>query len=403
MAKPVTRVPPQGLLKPYLATTLFCSQNVKDADLHADLIDQAIKILSDPHRTLIETFRSIKLGGLTVGAFVYVHNRLASWANDEFYDVTQELVVIAVKAGLIGICCSETSARDRVVRKLERCAPLPRKMLERAFVGTQATAMWLNGTHTPTASKANAKAMTGPALEMALDPLGDQSFFYSAVKSRGTYAQGITVGTAPSASRVWINRPADWKTFGQNLEAVLDHYKKIEGSDTTPEPWLKVLAQDLGHIDKATDPYEVALIAPELLSDAEIEPSQRERALAWGNDSKFEIVEHEGPSPTCQVSLRGKKIGKVKLRLEMVAEIAVATASWTFKAPGADADIEACSALIERPDCLRIYYENGNTLAEGRLFNPAYRDQSFNVPLRPSLRLPTTACGVDFGPELDVG
>ena len=377
MAKPASRKPPKSLLKPYLAATLLRGTGATGATLLADLTKQAFKEIPDPDRTLVEAFLPVVLGGVEMQAFVYVHRRLASWTTAQFYDETHELVVIAVKADHIGLCCSEPSMRDRLSRKLTGCATLPRSLLEQAFVGTQAKAMWLSGVHTPTASKANAKAMTGPALELALDPLGDQSFYYSAVKSSGAYHPDILVGTAPSASRIWVNRPADWDTFGHDLEAVLDHCAKMRGTTSAAQQWLQVLAQTAGDISTAANPYALALIAPELLSEAEIDNDVRENAIVWAYDGKFEITGHNGPAPSCRVSLRGEEIGTMDLTFRMVAEKAVATVVWSNPVAGFEDDRAICADLVARSDCLRIYYANGSTLAEGRLFNPAYRDQRF--------------------------
>lgn len=380
MPKPIPRNPPDKVLKPYLAVTLLHGVDASGAALFDSLSDQAATFIEYRGRKLFERFLPVDLGGVRVQVFVYKHKRLASWATKEFYDVTHELVVIGVKDDLIGLSCSEPTMRDRLSGKLDQCDAFPRALVERAFVGTQANAIWLSGVHTPTASKANAKAMTGPALELALDPLGDQSFYYSAVKSRGAYDAEVAVGTAPASSRIWINRPKDWASFGQALEAVLDHIGRfaLAAASTTPsEPWLKVLAQSRGDIAAATEPYAVALIAPELFSEAEIASDVREKAIAWAYEGKFEVISHTGASPHCRVSLDGQEIGTVELTFAMVGEKAHATPVWSDLPDGFEAEREACGELLARTDCLRVYYANGTTLAEGRLFEQAYRDQRF--------------------------
>lgn len=380
MVKPAQRDLPDGLLKPYLSATLLRGSGATGRALFDGISKQADTLIEYRDRKLPERFRPVDLCGMQVQAYVYEHRRLASWATREFFDVTYELVVIGVKNNLIALCCSEPAMRDRLSGKLNKCEALPRVLLERAFVGAQATAMWLSGVHTPTASKANAKAMTGPALELALDPLGDQSFYYSAVKSRGAYPD-VAVGTAPASSRIWINRPANWQAFGQALEAVLDHvgtFAAATASVTPEQPWLKMLAQSRGDIKAATNPYAVALMAPELLSDAEIPSEVRERAITWAYDGRFEVIGHVGESPRCRVSLKDREIGTVELIFDMVGEKARATPVWSDMPDGFEAEREACGELLSRADCLRVYYADGTTLAEGRLFEQAYRDQRFN-------------------------
>lgn len=149
-----------------------------------------------------------------------------------------------------------------------------------------------------------------------------------------------------------------------------------------PQAWLQVLAQAAGDISNATNPYAVALMAPELLSDAEIDGDVREKAIAWAYEAEFEVKSHVGPAPTCRVLFRGNEIGTVTLTFRTVAEKAVASTAWTNLVHGFEEEREICGTLLERSDCLRIYYDDGTTLAEGRLFNPAYRDQRFDWTFR---------------------
>lgn len=241
MARKPLRKLPAAILKPYLsAGFLQLVSKKKPAEALEECASLIMKLTSDTSgRTFRESFAVSETAGLAIQAHVYINKRLSPWATDEFFDETNELVVIAAKGDLIAIVCSESSLRDRLAKKIAVARPLKRDLLERAFVGNQAKAMWLTGVHTPTAAKASAKSMTGPALELALDPLGDQSFYYSAVKSSGAFDGKTVIGAAPASSRIWVNRPKDWNAFATTLSDLIDHIATTEKDKSVAQPWLQ--------------------------------------------------------------------------------------------------------------------------------------------------------------------
>ncbi|AYM14656.1 MULTISPECIES: hypothetical protein [Agrobacterium] len=384
MVQQALRKLPTAILKPYLsAGFLRLVSKGKPAKALQEFATQIVELTSDANgRKFRESFAVSTTAGLTIQAHVYVNKRLSPWASGEFYDETNELVVIAVRNDLVAIVCSESSMRERLTKKIAIAKPLKSDLLERAFVGSQAKAMWLTGVHTPTAAKASAKSMTGPALELALDPLGDQTFYYSAVKSSGAFDGKTVIGAAPSSSRIWVNRPKDWKAFTTTLSGLIDHIATTEKGSSVAQPWLQVLAQTVGEASTATDPYAVALISPELLAEDTIDQATRERAIAWAYESELTVLDHSGPSPRCRVSLGGTEIGSVEITIAGAADRSYASATWSDQVEGCQLEREQCSQLIERPECLRIYYADGTTLADGRLFTQAYRDQRFDWDFR---------------------
>jgi hypothetical protein len=170
--------------------------------------------------------------GLWVSTITYSQSAPPVWATADSGipdEVSQHLVIIAAKGDRAAICASDTSVYPALVRAIAGSfSPVDRSSMDRAFVGRQARAIWMNGVHAPTDVKPTAKTLMGSALEYAIDPLGDQSFYYSAMRSTVTLDQGgrpvaRVVGVSPANSRVWTGRPKDWDTFVNELEALIDH------------------------------------------------------------------------------------------------------------------------------------------------------------------------------------
>jgi len=93
-------------------------------------------------------------------------------AEEAVEDELNQLIVVAVQGSSVALCASDGAMRDRIVKNLRAACRMSREAIT-AFVGGDAKALWLNGVHTPTASKADTKAMTGTTLEYALDPIAD--------------------------------------------------------------------------------------------------------------------------------------------------------------------------------------------------------------------------------------
>jgi hypothetical protein len=188
------------------------------------------------------------------------------------------------------------------------------------------------------------------------------------------------VGTAPGAARIWTARK-DWAAFGAAINDIFDAIAASSAAPPEEQAWLDVLAKDAGSIDAATDPYELAIVPPELLTDVEIDPAERDLAINWAYQSSFDITASDGPNLTAKVRLDGNYIGTVSLTFTVASRKIVAEATWSDEQMGFEADRVACAEIMGKPDHLRIYYD-GATLADGFLFNPAYQDRKFTWDFR---------------------
>lgn len=366
-------------LKPYLSAVLLRgSAGTSDEELLSSAMTEARRLIAETaERRAVKTFDA-EAGSSTLRlqAHVYRHRRLSPWANQDFHDETHELLVIAAKQGVVAVSCSEAKMRDKLAQQLPGLQPFPREALERAFVGDRANALWLSGVHPITASKATSKALLGPALEYALDPLGDQSFYYSAVRSAVAIdGKATSVGAAPGAGRIWTARKS-WSEFAEALDSIIDAAKAALTGPPGRQGWLTLLAGQSGDLADAADPYAIAIVPPELLRDDAIDADEKLKLIDWAYRAGFELTGSDGPSPIARVRLDGREIGTLRLDFEEKAGKFVAIPAWTDEAEGHEDERTQCNALVARPDCLRVYYD-GLTLAEGYLFDPAYRDQPF--------------------------
>lgn len=269
----MARRPAPPPFRPYLAPILVRSvDNVAGPGLLAALAaEMETMVASAGPRTLLRASPAIVNGALRTVTLEYEHRSDPAWAPaGAFTDLAHHLLVVLVKGRLAAICASESALRSRIDRTLVAARPISRSEIESGFVGDEAKALWLDGIHTRSDAKPDAKALTGRALEIAIDPLGDQTYAFKAVRSRVplTLSGGATrpvVGASPDEGRLWLNRPQNWTDFIADTEAILD----VVTATAAGPPIVRFpeLAQGVSSLAAVSDANAVAFVPPELMAD----------------------------------------------------------------------------------------------------------------------------------------
>jgi hypothetical protein len=181
-------------------------------------------------------------------ARIWRRSRLAAWATDgsRFVDVEHELFVAVRRRHLVAVIGPE-AVRSALRTWMERA---PRPAIGRIRVGAmnaallaggEAKTMWLRNTRSRSATRPDAKALSGVDLDAALDPIGDGSFALSAVRiaipdhDQRTAFTG-TVGTTPRKSRVWSGPTADALEFFSAVGEVLEMIQETVDSGAARQP-----------------------------------------------------------------------------------------------------------------------------------------------------------------------
>jgi hypothetical protein len=330
-------------------------------------------------RTLLRTSPTLVNGALRTVTFEYEHRSGPAWAPPGTYtDLVHHLLVVSVKGRLAAICASEAALRSRIDRILAAARPIPRIEIENGFVGDRAKALWLNGIHASSDAKPDAKTLMGRALELAIDPLGDQTYAFKAVRSRVPLALsgGATavIGASPDEGRLWLNRPASWAAFLADTETVLD--AAAAAAAAPPTVRFPALAQGVTSLAAVTDAYAVAVAPPELMAE-DVDPLIKQLAARWAYGSDFQVIPGAGPDLTATVTFEGVVLGDLSVTLVMVADRVAFGLAWINQPAAGAAGRAAFDAMTEAHDWLKIYYGSGHTIADGRCFSSAYTDQSF--------------------------
>jgi|GEM_PF-475946 len=371
-------------LRPYLAAVfLEASGKLKDQAL-AQAVLQDMKLALSDTRTEVHTNPPAKFNGLTFASLVVRETRAPAWlAGNALADITHHLAIVAVQADKVALVVSDSALRRTMEMSITHARVVSRDLMARAFIGDQASVVWLNGVHAQVSVKPDSKTLTGSALEDALDPLGDQTYTLSALRSRpeiGGLANAITkeaktIGVAPGVGRIWLGRPASWNDFTEQIGHLLAHLS----SPPAVSDRFSYLAQPVTSLGGVRDAYAVA-VRPSVLLDHDAPQAELDKAERWARQARYAVTAiPKSPNLLVEVSLDGHVVGKLGITVSSAPtksdpEKMEVVLAWRKR--GADKKLaDECREFLDHPHTLVLSYDSGHAVADGRCFLRGHTDQ----------------------------
>lgn len=322
----------------------------------------------------------------------YVEKRPPSWFTGEgLTDVLNHLVVVARRGDLYAFLFTDNGLRSAVARKfgstetspLADVQRLSAAQINKAFVESRVRTLWLSGTHRRTVIKADSKVLAGLELETSLDPLGDQSYYFSSVRSTMPLADDArpsVVGASPSGSRLWIGPTKSWDEFTGLVDAIFVRAAKHMDDKARPDRPLPILAAPSTDLTGIKQPYDVAFIVPEQASvpdGADIDGEAR-WLQQFGDTARFEITPTDGsPNFEADVFWADDRLGRLAFEFEPTSRTEVRLRSRKLKGFDKDDTEKALLKICEAPENLTIYFDTGHTYARGLFYEIRFRDARF--------------------------
>lgn len=376
-------------LKPYLSAVLLkdASSNTRSNLAKAVLDEIPPLIKKTVARTIVNQTKVTKQKGLDIGTIIYRQASTPSWLiGTQFEDIEHHLVVVASVGNLVALVASDSAMRDNLAKNISAASPMGKTLTADAFIGPDAKSIWLSGVHASTSVKADSKTLTGPSLEHALDPLGDQSYVLSAIRSQPvvTGLNGVSqrpvIGVAPFSSRIWLGRPTDWDKFVEQLEALLLHLKQPH----TPSDLYNFLSQPVTDIKAVADAYGLTIIPSAMLTeDTGITDDVRREASRWAYDASYNVSGSKSANLEVEIRLDQALLGTVDLKISADKEGRVElTPKWVKKGPTSDELRATCLTYLSDPEQIKIYYDSGHTIAGGACFCMGWTDHVLHWDFR---------------------
>lgn len=381
-----------SMLKPYksllLAQTIDkSSQNV----LIDSIVDEAQSLLelSSPKRKLIEKKTETVDVSINFGIIYYTVQTPAAWTSDpNIEDFLNHLFVVIQYKNYFAFYLSETPKRGLLskqfngvstlsIGKLETISPY---RLNTAFVHGDTRTLWLSATHRRTTIKPDSKILAGLNLRDALDPLQDQSYYFTAARSYALIgSKKIPIGCSPRGSSIWTGLSISWTDF---LDSVIDLLKQVENSSTLTESPLPVVASPVSKtVNELKIPFDMAFI-PSNLDDPNIDQKDRTEIELWTYHSCFKDIvmpSTEESKINADIYLNEEKLGTITFDLEVSDSGDV---SWTVdgKSESNDVKNDFMKALehAKNPNWIRMWFDTGYTISEGQIYEVRHRDFPFS-------------------------
>lgn len=347
---------------------------------------EIIELIHDrPGLEVKGTVAAASIGELEAGFIHYAEQRQATWTTDPaVQDVIQHLVLICRREHHIAIYASDHRFREVLRNKFQDLTattglgatdPISPGELNAAFVQGPTRTLWLGGTHSRTSVKADSKVLAGLDLRDALDPLGDQSYYFSAAR---TVVQGVKVpvGVTPRRSSIWAGISTTWKDFLETVQLLLRHLSLIIEPNHAPLPVLALSTSDTSRVQNA---FDVSLQPPELLADdPTIDEETRADAERWAFRSYLKVTKTDGADFEARAFFDREPLGTLDFEIDLSLPQRVKLKVGGEPESVATADLhEQARRHCEKRTWLKIRYDSGHTISDGSVFEVRFRDMPF--------------------------
>lgn len=385
---------------PYLSVTLYRATNeqvIGPSDLITAIRDlakeNAEKKGKERPRFPSVLDPSIEVDGTTLALAHYVEKRAPSWFIGEgITDTLNQLIIVAKRGNLYALLFSDNGLRSTVSRKVLRATEGPfaritrlnSSQINKAFVESEVRTLWLSGTHRRTVIKPDSKILSGLELETSLDPLGDQTYYFSSVRSTMSLSDRLTsavVGANPSGSRIWIGPTRSWDEFVRSISIILDRAEIYMNDAVRPDKPLPILASTISTLEGIEQPFDLAFIVPEQVHDGDGEADEVE--VRWlqqfGDAARFEIMAVTGSADfRADVFWADERLGRLQFDFEQTSGASIRLK--IRKVDGFDRDGRQAEILkiCRQPENLTVYFDTGHTFSRGHFYETRFRDARFS-------------------------
>jgi len=377
-------------LKPYksLIITKVKSEVVLSSLVNEIMDDlmECLEIGPTSKRQLVNRFDVFEDGSLTIGVMHYREECQPSWTFEvSIQDNVNHLIIICAQRQYVSIFLSDPKRKHPVTNRilqdgdhdLKSLELISQGLLNAAFVKGPTRTLWLSGTHRQTSIKPNNKILSGLDLRDALDPLGDQTYHFTAARCVPV-ASVIPepVGISPRKSQVWTGPSKTWDDFRYIVSKILS---QVESTTIPINAPLPVIAISSPEVSQVFGPFDIAIVPPELLADdSSLDEETRQEMELWGYQSNFEILEANENKFVSEVSLKGQVLGKIKFDLDIAPYKPVSwKVSESFCESGQEKLYEEAFKLVQRKAWVKIWFESGHTISNGEIFEVRHRDTPF--------------------------
>jgi hypothetical protein len=309
----------------------------------------------------------------------YKLNKIPTWLKgSELLDLENHVFVSISAGNYIAFYFSEKGMKDEIRSYFNKVGLLflraiDIKKLNYNFINEDNIKMlWLLGIHGRNSFKADSKVLGGDNVADTLDPLNDQSYMMSAVRTEiGDTKRSI--GLNPFKSSIWRGPCKDWSTFENRVIEILDILNKNDKKEDSP---IGILAYPISEMKGIKSPYEFSIIDYDFFNE---DDGQRQKELLkkLKNDYFVEVNQSiASHNISITIYYKNDNVGDIKVEPEIndyEVSFKITNKNHRIRKP-----FEDYIKIFKYPELIKCWYESGHALINGMLFKTDYRDVSYN-------------------------
>jgi hypothetical protein len=310
----------------------------------------------------------------------YSLNKSPSWTvRNDIYDVENHIALTITLGSYVAFYFSEKGMKDSIREyfknpPLTNLHPVEISQLNHLFINEDNIKMiWLLGIHGKNTFKADSKVLGGRSVAESLDPLEDQSYMMSAVRT-AVGNKNKTIGLNPFKSSVWKGPCKDWGTFEKNVIEILDNLNSNRLNNPSP---IGILASPINNLNNVKDAYDFSIIDPETLS-YEMSTSKSDLVRRISAKYSVEISSTLSSNFTIKVYYENCYCGELTIKLNL-REYEVFFEITNQQAVNQKKELLSYYARIFRhPELIKCWYESGHAVVNSWIFKTDYKDVTYN-------------------------
>ncbi len=373
-----SKIPLTGV-RPYLSAVMLTGTLSKKKLAETLIREATSRVISTvtAKRRVLDGPSINKHGDFFIGSIFYKETTAPAWdSGRQFSDVTHQFAWIVVRGQRAALIASDSAMRESMQCAMTSASIIGRNEAFDAFVGSQARAVWLNGTHAQTDVKPEAKMLMGTALEEALDPLSDHSYHLSALRSQPTIPalRSKTLGVALSSGRVWSVRAQSLTGLLSDVGALFDRLDTPSARSTRYD----FLSQPIAGLADVENAYSVSVL-PTLLLDASgagASAAEIAQAQEWAYESKYIVQPGVGANFKVQVTHCGTNIGTLEIYPSSTGpRVSLVSAGWQPADPAMMRWREEAEQYLLDEKQVKVHYDSGHAISGGECYRGGFVDQ----------------------------
>jgi len=367
---------------PYLSILLAVKS--KSMGEEFDYHEAILKILSDESdgemirgNSIVDNINDFGLVKITQ----YSVKKEPSWSkNIDIKDIENHVFVSFLVKDHFAFYFSEKGKKDLVRdyfgrKRLEHIYPVPIKKLYGNFINEDEIKMlWLLGIHGQGNFKADSKVLGGKSVADTLDPLIDQSYMMSAVRTEvHGHNRKSSIGINPFRSSIWRGPCNDWSSFENKTIEILDILTSNTSESDTP---IGILSYPISNPDDLNTPYDFSLIDYDFISEEDGQV-RKELLKRLQYDYAVELTpSFSGKDISLKINHQGKYIGDICVAVKVndykvIFELKTQT---SIKKK----EFELYTRVFRYPELIKCWFESGHAIVNGMVFRTGYQDVEYN-------------------------